>query len=230
MSWYGQHWKYVDGKRTTIPLNQDYLEYDWNEVYYLFTTDNNTTTGYPRTAKLEKFKLKDVYSGWYIEVPEAQGILEPVEVPYVLGAFAYTTDIESVTIPNSVTDLWKFTFINSSVESVTLSPDCRYYDYTFPENCNLDYYDFDIIINDGYSITFTVGDDPEEVMIGKVKIKVWNEEHDNYIVRDLRKFTLENVDTSSVCTDETGNVIFFYDGDQSLSEHTFTYSVVETEQ
>ena len=116
--------------------------------------------------------------------------------------------------------------MNSTVEEVLLSPDCEFYDTTFPETCNLVFYDYTITINNGNIVQFTLNSDPYELMkiITTITIQRTNNGQTETVTRDLTNFTLSDVDTSGTIQSATGILCFKY-GDNT-EDVEFTYSVV----
>lgn len=57
------------------------------------------------------------------------------------GAYAYTSNLVSIQIPVSVKYISNYAFYDSAISSVKLSRDCIFYEKSFPNNCEIIYYD-----------------------------------------------------------------------------------------
>lgn len=56
------------------------------------------------------------------------------------GAFQYSP-IAKVTIPPTVKYISDYTFWNTKIKKVTIHPDCIYYEHSFPEDCQIEFYE-----------------------------------------------------------------------------------------
>lgn len=153
-------------------------------------------------------------------------------VPLNNGSFKNCTNLTTIKIPPSVTFIDYYTFTGSSLTSVQLAPDCRFYENTFPPGCTVSYYPATIDRIEVYgvpqnSITFVVDDNPLAILMHpecSVYIKVTGD--GKTVERPLRDFVVSNVDTSQEATEQTGTISFkSCDGSVTVSKN-FTYDVV----
>lgn len=56
------------------------------------------------------------------------------------GAFQYSP-ITKVVIPPTVKYISDYTFWNTGLKKVTIAPDCIYYEHSFPEDCQVEFYE-----------------------------------------------------------------------------------------
>lgn len=143
------------------------------------------------------------------------------------GSHMGCTNLTSVTIPASVTVIEPYAFFESSLSSATLSPDCLYYQTTFPVGCTLSYYPTvirSVSFDDSTELNVSVGQSMASVYAATtvmIRISVGG----SYIERECKKFTIEGVDTSAAVTGATGTIkIETKDGTVSITQ-TFTYNV-----
>ena len=96
--------------------------------------DNTLTpTGY---TKPKGFVNPTPISMWSVQ----NGVLtNGATEPPKWGAFI-SSNLSRVTIPRSVKEIGEFTFYNTKLKTVTISKDCKYYPTSFPEDCEVNFY------------------------------------------------------------------------------------------
>lgn len=57
------------------------------------------------------------------------------------GAFANTTELSTIRIPESVKKIGVESFAHTQLTSVTIARDCKYYETSFPVGCDINFYD-----------------------------------------------------------------------------------------
>jgi len=57
------------------------------------------------------------------------------------GCFANVTTLIKATIPQTVKYIADYTFYNTSLTKVTIAKDCKYFEHTFPDKCEISYYE-----------------------------------------------------------------------------------------
>lgn len=57
-----------------------------------------------------------------------------------LGAFANSTNLKTVRIPETVKTIGRYAFRNTQLTSVTIASDCEYYPTSFPDGCVVNFY------------------------------------------------------------------------------------------
>lgn len=61
--------------------------------------------------------------------------------PVIRGAFAHCKSLDTAHIPESCKQLGTHTFRNTALESVKIASDCTYSTTTFPEDCEIEFYE-----------------------------------------------------------------------------------------
>lgn len=75
---------------------------------------------------------------WWIENNTFKQSLLPESI--ISGAFAGCASLIQAVIPRTVESLGSQSFMNTGLLSVTISPNCSYFDTTFPEDCTVEFY------------------------------------------------------------------------------------------
>lgn len=65
--------------------------------------------------------------------------LFPIEKP--CGAFMNAVKLEYVRIPESVRKIGRYSFFNTALRKIRISSECEYYETSFPEKCNVEFYE-----------------------------------------------------------------------------------------
>ena len=140
MSWTGDNFYYTDGDLAPIPLNTSLPDWYVDDIFLVFVV-NGTDVPYPSTAPtLPGWDINDIWLLWKY-VPESLYVPMPQIDVSVLGAFAYCTELKTITIPSTVTSLGTHTFFGSALEDVYMSRNTTYTNTTFPEDTTIHYYD-----------------------------------------------------------------------------------------
>lgn len=153
MSWTNGSWSQDDSIMSGYPYPNDSIyatiPFNIQEVYVPFIFDKPSYELYPYVFCYPiPFNIKQVYTSLFITQGVNFGYASPVIYdPPRLGAFASTSSLQDVTISPSVIELGDFTFDKSSISEVEIAPDCIFNpESTFPENCEVKYYDSDLLI------------------------------------------------------------------------------------
>ncbi|MDE6424608.1 MAG: leucine-rich repeat domain-containing protein [Ruminococcus sp.] len=64
--------------------------------------------------------------------------LMPLEVP--AGAFISAKNLEYARIPETVRKIGRYAFADTALKNVRISPECEYYETSFPEKCVVEFY------------------------------------------------------------------------------------------
>ena len=75
----------------------------------------------------------DMYAGQYL--PENH------EEPKIIGAFENAEKLKKIVIPESVKKIGENSFSGTALESVKIASDCEYSESSFPENCEIGFYE-----------------------------------------------------------------------------------------
>jgi hypothetical protein len=57
------------------------------------------------------------------------------------GAFCDATDLEEIRIPPSVTRIGPYAFAGTKLKKVKIAYSCIFYDSSFPEDCEIEFYE-----------------------------------------------------------------------------------------
>lgn len=217
----------VDGY-PVIAATPDVEEFDITKVWSAFQQDGTVYSYYHPKNVLSVFDLSKVYSTFDVLNKSLYGYAVPF-VPSLPkpGAFAGTTGIQTITLPMSVECLGRYTFSDSSLSSIALSPVCEFYSSTFPQNCAKTFYNCSItsVVYPVDPIEFTVGDNYTRVLSGtivNVRVTDNNENFDTV----CRHFDFSGIDTSQVVSDASATLTAYnYDGG-IIGTSSLTYSVV----
>lgn len=79
------------------------------------------------------------HSSWEI----VNGVLTNVDIPSTnpIGAFCNCVNLENVTIPESVNYIGPYAFYNTKLKKIKIASNCVYYDTSFPEDCEIEFYE-----------------------------------------------------------------------------------------
>lgn len=144
MSWTDTNWKQIDDQYPT-PINANYPpEFDISKVYSSWSFSPTVIEGYPNPIGVPQpipFDLDKVYSIFRFYPGVMEGYPAPINLDTVkIGAFAYLTNLTSITIPSSVKHIGRYAFYKTGLQHVTLADDCTYYSTSFPpeSQCQVD--------------------------------------------------------------------------------------------
>lgn len=118
--------------------------------------------------------------------------------PFQLGAFRSCKGIEKLEIPVSVTKLGKYTFKDSSIHTITLSPDCYYSSTTFTGDIVIEYWNVSnfTIINEPTKKEYIVG---EEFDPSGLELRATITDNRKSITRNIiRNYTFDGFDSSRI--------------------------------
>lgn len=79
------------------------------------------------------------HSSWEI----VNGVLTNTDIPTTnpIGAFCNCVNLENVTIPESVNYIGPYAFYNTKLKKIKIASNCVYYDTSFPEDCEIEFYE-----------------------------------------------------------------------------------------
>ena len=211
MSWSYQDWKQDDdifyGYITPL-RSAEYYQFDATGVFCGFKTDSQFY-GYPHTVYgvAPSFDVNKVYH--YFECNDAfYGYPAALGITFnPLGAFMNCTNLTSLEIPESVYELGPHTFFQSGLESTTISPDCIFYDTTFPSGCTLSYYPFTTNISSQLPNILNVYCFEGDKLVNEIYSKNLTITVNNKITRNLENYLLADVDTSKEYTNVRGAIV-----------------------
>lgn len=95
---------------------------------------------------------------WYIERDPKLSITNAAYKPAkVFGSFMYCANLSYVEIPHSCKSIGRYAFAGTALKKVKIARDCTYYDTSFPEGCEIEYYGGggqwgQLLDGDGYAV------------------------------------------------------------------------------
>lgn len=57
------------------------------------------------------------------------------------GAFQFAKTLNKIVIPRTVKFISDYTFYGTSIKKATIAPDCKYFEHSFPEECQVEFYE-----------------------------------------------------------------------------------------
>ena len=135
------------------------------------------------------------------------------------GSFAYS-GLKNIKLRKEITDIGRFSFTDSSLQTAMLAPDCKYYEDTFPSSATMSFYPAEIIMS---SDSFELGLGDTELPSGTTySIRVTDSS--GSITRELTGYEYQ-MDTDFPVTDAVGSVVYYFNNRNSSIRKNFTYSI-----
>ena len=212
MSWQSQNWVQDDSNFYGYPtprLSDVIHEFDTSDIYLAFKVENGVFYGYPHAVfgVAPKFNVEKIYhyfqiSNSFYGYPAALGItFSP------LGAFMGCTGISEITCPESVYEFGTHTFYESSLSEITISPDCIFYDTTFPDDCTISYYPFTTNISSQLPSILNTYCFDDDKLVDEVDNKNLTITVNNKTTRNLENYIITDIDTSKEYTNVRGAIV-----------------------
>ena len=132
---------YSSGDITPADLRECTLKYHDSKPWYI--SDGEITNEFFIDMP-EKAMTKPYPSAlWRTDSQHNQGFPYNGLLPEIksLGSFAECTNLGSIKIPKSVKYIGKEAFAHSILTEVTIASDCTYFPTSFPENCEINFYE-----------------------------------------------------------------------------------------
>lgn len=204
------------------------VEFDIDEVWSAFSQDGTLYNYFHPRNVISVFDLSKVYSLFNVLDESLYGYPIPF-VPKLPkpGAFAGTTGITSITIPMSVKHLGRYTFYDSALQSITLSPLCEMYSSTLPVGCTVSFYTVTITSVEFPidPIEFYVGDDAEDIL-KDTAVTMSVTDGTSVVSVEYNRFTFSGLDTSEEISGATAELQVRSYLNSILATYSFTYAVV----
>lgn len=79
------------------------------------------------------------HSSWKI----VNGVLTNTDAPAIspIGSFCNCVNLENITIPESVNYIGPYAFYKTKLKKIKIASNCVYYDTSFPEDCEIEFYE-----------------------------------------------------------------------------------------
>ncbi len=106
----------------------------------LWTVENNRLTHADLPTPLEHVMEAPFPPFWW-NVSGGKLTHTGLPAPVLCGAFANCASLDTAHIPESCKSLGTYTFRNTALASVTIADDCTYSTTTFPEDCEINFYE-----------------------------------------------------------------------------------------
>ena len=78
---------------------------------------------------------------WHLDTSQELQIDDLPEKVDLLGAFANAENLTEISIPPSVKKIGRYSFSGAQLTSVRIARDCTYFPTSFPDNCEIFFYD-----------------------------------------------------------------------------------------
>ena len=204
MSWTSTYWNQDDNLNGGYPYSRyGGVAQKFNTSYSLalFVITDGDFYGYPYAA-FSSFSTPFYFQKTFQLLTMDEDVFEDNVCgfnlePFQLGAFRSCLNVLALDIPVTVISIGKYAFKDSGIEDVWLSPDCTFYDTTFPQTTNLHYYTVSnfIIVSEPTKKTYVVGETFDET--GLEMTATITDKKGFHITRNiLHNYEIEGIDTS----------------------------------
>ena len=150
-------------------------------------------------------------------------VYAPVNNMQPLGSFA-KSNIQSIVIRKEITELGRYSFIDSGIQSATLAPDCKYYSATFPSTVTVSFYTAVVNIpNSHYDLNLTDTSIPDA---SSMSISVTDSS--GTVTRPLNGYEYRNLYTDMPANNATASVYYQCGLSDQYIHSDFTYTIIAT--
>lgn len=137
----------IDPSRMNGYPSFDFLPSEFNELSmtskYFLKTNNDYLNGYPSFLKnfpptqtppypRNLLTCEDDYLNGYPSFRKEYT---------TFGAFQFAETLDKIVIPRTVKFISDYTFYGTSIKKATIAPDCKYFEHSFPEECQVEFYE-----------------------------------------------------------------------------------------
>lgn len=185
--WSDYGWHYAEGNIVSAPDNTYLPMFNISDFPVLF-----------ETGSAESF---------YLLVPPGIRI-------FPLGSFSLCNRLVGLVVPPSVDEFGCFTFFNSGLQNITIAPDAKFYEDTFPDNCNISYYPVTIQSPETVDLVLYQSIDNQYMPVPNIIIA-------NSFTRNANSYKYV-ADTSQVAQNQTGYIV---GASSNVQIGSFTYNV-----
>ena len=203
-------------------------EFDITKVWSAFQQDGTLYNYFHPRNVISEFDITKVYSTINVSDKSLYGYPIPhvPELPKP-GAFVNTTQITSITLPLSIESLGFYTFSGSALQSITLSPFCKFYSSTLPSGCSITYYTLtiDSVEFPIDPIEFYVGDDAASILSDTV-VNVSVTDGTTTLTREYNNFIISGLNTDEEVSSATATLQLISYSGTVLNTYNFTYDVL----
>ena len=193
--------------------------WDSNEYYYRDDFFMPVPTGVDGT----NVGVSTVYKDFAYKSGRTCEVYAPVNNMQPLGSFA-KSNIQSIVIRKEITELGRYAFIDSGIQSATLAPDCKYYSATFPSTATISFYTAVVNIpNSHYDLNLTDTSIPDA---SSISISVTDPS--GTITRPLSGYEYRNLYTDMPVNNATAGVYYQCGLSDQYIHSDFTYTISAT--
>lgn len=125
----------------------DFLPSEFNELSmtskYFLKTNNDYLNGYPSFLKNFPPTQTPPYPRYLLICEEdyLNGYPSFRKEYTTFGAFQFAETLNKIVIPRTVKFISDYTFYGTSIKKATIAPDCKYFEHSFPEECQIEFYE-----------------------------------------------------------------------------------------
>lgn len=105
-----------------------------------WTVDGNSLTHADLPTPISSV-MSEPYPPFWWSVENGKLTLPNLPAPIVRGAFANCVSLDTAHIPHSCESIGVTAFRNTALTSVTISEECSYSSTSFPEGCEIEFYE-----------------------------------------------------------------------------------------
>ena len=121
-------------------LNTNCIAFCWvGNVFGSVPSENKGSTVY--VAKVNGASCVGNKELWHLDTSQELQIDDLPEKVDLLGAFANAENLTEISIPPSVKKIGRYSFSGTQLTSVRIARDCEYFPTSFPDNCEIFFYD-----------------------------------------------------------------------------------------
>ena len=125
----------------------DFLPSEFNELsmtsIYFLKINNDYLNGYPSFLKNFSPTQTPPHPRYLLTCEEdyLNGYPSFRKEYTTFGAFQFAKTLNKIVIPRTVKFISDYTFYGTSIKKATIAPDCKYFEHSFPEECQVEFYE-----------------------------------------------------------------------------------------
>jgi hypothetical protein len=125
----------------------DFLPSEFNEISmtskYFLKINNDYLNGYPSFLKNFPPTQTPPYPRYLLSCEDdyLNGYPSFRKECITFGAFQFAKMLNNIVIPRTVKFISDYTFYGTNLKKVTIAPDCKYFEHSFPKECQIEFYE-----------------------------------------------------------------------------------------